>query len=76
MSLNLESPRQLSKRTGWPERRIRSLIAENRIKHLRIGGNILLPVDAIDEFVRTNMIDPNRDGEPQPLPQDHEARNV
>jgi excisionase family DNA binding protein len=58
MTLILESPRELAKRTGWPERRIRKLIAQNQLAHVRVGASILVPSDAIDEFVRTNMIVP------------------
>jgi excisionase family DNA binding protein len=59
---DLVSPRQLAKSSGWPERRIRGLIAQNQIRHLRVGSSILVPVDAIEEFVRTNMVNPNSAG--------------
>ncbi|MDE3027522.1 MAG: excisionase family DNA-binding protein [Paracoccaceae bacterium] len=54
----LFSPRETASRTGWPERRIRLLIAQNQIRHLRIGAKILVPATAIDEFVNENMIVP------------------
>jgi excisionase family DNA binding protein len=58
MPNELESPRQLALRTGWPERRIRNLIAQNKLRHVRIGGSILVPHDAIDEFLKLNMVAP------------------
>jgi len=59
---NLESPRQLAKRTGWPERRIRNLIATERLRHVRIGGNIFLPINALEEFLEANMVEPKAVG--------------
>jgi excisionase family DNA binding protein len=60
-ALNLGSPRELAKRTGWPVRRIRTLIAENRIRHVRVGRSILVPFDAIEEFLRENLVTPGAD---------------
>ena len=58
MKQQLESPKRLATRTGWPESRIRSLVASNQLRHIRIGGNILIPTDAIDEFLAANMVQP------------------
>ncbi|WP_212634883.1 helix-turn-helix domain-containing protein [Roseovarius nanhaiticus] len=55
----LFSPRELAERSGWPERRIRSLIAAKQIKHLKIGGTFYLPEDAIADFVERNMVVPD-----------------
>ena len=60
MKQKLESPKRLATRTGWPESRIRSLIANNQLRHIRIGGNILIPADAIDEYLSLNMVEPIR----------------
>jgi excisionase family DNA binding protein len=57
---DLVSLRELSKRSGWSERRIRSLISNNEIRHIRIGSSIFLPTDAIQEFVQTNMVVPTQ----------------
>jgi excisionase family DNA binding protein len=54
----LVSPRQLAKRSGWTERRIRGLIAENELRHIRVGGSILVPSDALEEFLKLNMVEP------------------
>jgi hypothetical protein len=58
MTANLESPRQLAQRTGWPERRIRNLIANDKLRHIRIGGNLFIPFGAIEEFLNSNMVEP------------------
>jgi excisionase family DNA binding protein len=55
----LASPRELAKRTGWSVRRIRVLIAENKLRHVRVGSSVLVPFDAIDEFLELNMIVPD-----------------
>lgn len=59
----LMSPRELAAKSGWPERRIRSLIASRQIKHLKIGGAFYLPEDAIADFVQRNMIVPDAEGD-------------
>lgn len=59
--VELESPRQLAQRTGWPERRIRNLIAQRRLRHVRIGSNIYVPDGAVEEFLQANMVAPEAD---------------
>ena len=58
----LLSPREMAEKSGWPERRIRSLIASKQIKHLKIGSTFYLPEDAIADFVRRNMLEPEQGG--------------
>lgn len=58
----LLSPREMAEKSGWPERRIRSLIASKQIKHLKIGSTFYLPEDAIADFVRRNMVEPEQGG--------------
>ncbi len=55
----LFSPRELAQRSGWPERRIRNLIQQKKMKHLKIGASYFLPEDAIEEYVSRNMIEPS-----------------
>ncbi|HEX7852826.1 MAG TPA: hypothetical protein VF503_03940 [Sphingobium sp.] len=55
---DLISPRQLAIETGWPERRIRNLIAERKIRYLKRGRNFLLPRTAIAELVQRDMVAP------------------
>lgn len=60
----LLSPRELAEKSGWPERRIRSLIASKQIKYLKIGSAFFLPEDAVSDFVQRNMVLPEQ-AEPQ-----------
>lgn len=55
---DLLSPREIALKTGWPIARIRNLINRKEIRHVRIGGNLFLPENAIDEYVATNMVEP------------------
>jgi len=57
-STRIESPRSFSKRTGWPERRLRRLISEKKIRHLKIGANYFIPDGALEEFIETNSVKP------------------
>lgn len=54
----LKTPKELAQASGWSERRIRSLLADGELKHVRIGVNYLLPADAIEEFVSRKMFQP------------------
>lgn len=56
--VKLFSPRELSKISGWPEKRIRNLIASGDLKHVKIGANYFAPEDAIEDFLRRNMVTP------------------
>ena len=58
MSVNFESAKSLAAKTGWPESRIRQLIASNQLRHVRIGRTVYLPEGAIEEFLQTNMVEP------------------
>lgn len=49
MQAQLLSPKQLADRSGWPVARIRNLIAKQEIRHVRIGGSLFLPENAVDE---------------------------
>lgn len=59
----LLSPRELAAQTGWPERRIRQMIADNELRHLRLKNRIFVPVNALDEFVERNMVEPDVGGQ-------------
>lgn len=58
----LFSPRELAEMSGWPERRIRKLIACGELKHVRIGASYLAPADAIEDFLSRNMVTPGASG--------------
>ena len=59
MSVNFDSAKSLAARTGWPESRIRKLVAENQLRHIKIGRSIYLPEGALEEFLETHMIEPS-----------------
>ena len=54
----LLSPREMAKQSGWPESRIRRLINSRRLRHVRLDGLLLVPEDAIEEFMAANMVEP------------------
>lgn len=58
---DLLSPKEIALKTGWPIARIRNLITKKEIRHVRIGGNLFLPANAIDEYVAANMVEPRRE---------------
>ncbi|MPL98013.1 hypothetical protein SDC9_44211 [bioreactor metagenome] len=54
----LESPRQVAERLGWPLARVRKLIRAKQVRHVKVGGLYFVPVGAVDEFLRARMIEP------------------
>lgn len=60
MQAQLLSPKQLADRSGWPVARIRNLIAKQEIRHVRIGGSLFLPENAVDEYLAANMVEPKQ----------------
>jgi hypothetical protein len=57
----LLSPRQLAMRSGWSEKRVRTLIRQMKLQHIQVGSSVLLPSDAIERFVEANMFTPKAD---------------
>ena len=58
MALGLETIKELADRTGWPKSRIRKLVENRELRHVRIGGGIFIPDGAIEEFIQNNTIAP------------------
>lgn len=56
---------KLAQHSGWPVSRIRRMIARKQLPHVRVGGRVLVPEGAIDEFLSSNFIVPGR-AIPQP----------
>lgn len=54
------SRKQLADRSGWPVARIRNLIAKQEIRHVRIGGSLFPPENAVDEYLAANMVEPKQ----------------
>lgn len=67
-SSELKTPKEMASQSGWPETRIRNLLAEGELKHVRIGSHYLLPADAIDEFLERKMFRPS---DPQAQTEEH-----
>ncbi|AUC12991.1 MULTISPECIES: hypothetical protein [Agrobacterium] len=60
MQAQLLSRKQLADRSGWPVARIRNLIAKQEIRHVRIGGSLFPPENAVDEYLAANMVEPKQ----------------
>ena len=54
--------REIAQHSGWPEGRIRRLVATRRLRHVKLDGLLLLPKNAVDEFLSANMIEPEHQG--------------
>jgi excisionase family DNA binding protein len=60
--------REIARHSGWPEGRIRRLVAARRLRHVKLDGLLLLPANAVDEFVQANMVEPDLKFGSQPSP--------
>lgn len=56
--MQMLSPKELAASSGWPEGRIRRMIAGRQLSHVRVGGLILIPANAIEEFLSSNLVAP------------------
>jgi excisionase family DNA binding protein len=54
--------REIAQHSGWPEGRIRRLVATRRLRHVKLDGLLLLPENAVEEFVQANMVEPESGG--------------
>lgn len=62
MQIELESPKQLADRIGWPVSRIRKLIRREELRHFRVGKSIMIPPDAITEYMKRVEVKPETGG--------------
>lgn len=53
------TPRELAVESGWPEKRIRDLIAAKELRHIRVRSRFFIPKGALDEFIERNMVKPD-----------------
>ncbi|WP_405405238.1 helix-turn-helix domain-containing protein [Paracoccus sp. Ld10] len=60
MQNELETPKELANRLGWPERRVRSLITSKQLRHVKVGGMYFVPTGAFDEFLKAHMVEPDQ----------------
>ena len=62
MEIVLESPKQLADRIGWPVSRVRGLISNKQLRHYRFGKSIMIPPEAITEYMNRIEVKPNVNG--------------
>jgi len=62
MQIELESPKQLADRIGWPVSRIRKLIRGEELRHFRMGKSIMIPPEAITEYMKRVEVKPEVGG--------------
>ncbi len=48
---------KLAAQSGWPESRIRRMVARGQLSHIRVNGRLLLPETAIEDYVATHFVD-------------------
>jgi hypothetical protein len=48
---------KLAEQSGWPESRIRRMVANQMLTHIRVNGRVLLPQTAIEDFVARNLVE-------------------
>lgn len=53
-----ESPAEAANRLGWPLARVRKLIRNQQVKHVKVGGIYLLPHGALEEYLEANTVLP------------------
>jgi len=59
VEIELKSPKQLADRIGWPVSRIRRLIHKEELRHFRMGKSIMIPPNAIMEYMKRVEVKPN-----------------
>jgi len=62
MEIELESPKQLADRIGWPVSRIRRLVKGEQLRHYRFGKTIMIPLDAVPEYLARVEVKPEVEG--------------
>lgn len=50
---------KLAAQSGWPESRIRRMVARKQLAHIRVNGRLMLPETAIDDYVARNFVEAN-----------------
>lgn len=49
---------KLAALSGWSVCRIRRLVANQELPHIRVNGRVMLPANAIEEFVAKRFVTP------------------
>lgn len=55
-----ESPAEAANRLGWPLARVRKLIRNQQVRHVKIGGLYLLPQGALEAYLQANTVEPQQ----------------
>jgi len=50
---------KLAARSGWPESRIRRMVARKQLAHIRVNHRLMLPETAIDDYIAKNFGEAN-----------------
>ncbi len=58
----LERPRELAERLGWPVARVRKLIRQKALRHMKIGGLYFVPRGAVEEYLLAQTVEPAAGG--------------
>jgi hypothetical protein len=58
---------RLAAQSGWPESRIRRMVARKQLAHIRVNGRLMLPETAIDDYVARNFVEANGADQAQPV---------
>ena len=58
---------KLAAQSGWPESRIRRMVARKQLAHIRVNGRLMLPETAIDDYVARNFVEANGAEQAQPV---------
>jgi excisionase family DNA binding protein len=54
----LRTPRQLAAHTDISEKRIRELLKNGELRHLKMGAKFLIPDGALEEYFDRHMVEP------------------
>lgn len=54
-----ESPTEAAIRMGWPLARIRKLIRNREVRHVKVGSLYFLPYGALEEYIEANTVEPH-----------------
>lgn len=52
----MESLKEMAERINWPISRIRKLVKNNEIVHIKIAGKIMVPTWAIEELIKSKLL--------------------
>ncbi|WGR61622.1 DNA-binding protein [Paracoccus ferrooxidans] len=48
----------MAERLGWPIARVRKLIRQKALRHMKIGGLYFVPAGAVEEYLAAQTVEP------------------